>query len=61
MAKILQEEQQVKSRKRHQAGVPKPLTTDRFPSLGKARETLLYYLDPHPPSASEERPMIVSG
>ncbi|KAE8293192.1 Cilia- and flagella-associated protein 74 [Larimichthys crocea] len=58
VAKILQEEQQVKSRKRHQAGVPKPLTTDRFPSLGKAGETLLYYLDPHPPSASEERPMI---
>ncbi|XP_019132344.2 cilia- and flagella-associated protein 74 isoform X3 [Larimichthys crocea] len=58
VAKILQEEQQVKSRKRHQAGVPKPLTTDRFPSLGKAGEKLLYYLDPHPPSASEERPMI---
>ncbi|XP_037629906.1 cilia- and flagella-associated protein 74 isoform X4 [Sebastes umbrosus] len=55
VAKILQEEQLVKSRKRHQALQPKPSTTDKFSSLGRAREKLLYSLDPSPPSATEER------
>ncbi|XP_039657369.1 cilia- and flagella-associated protein 74 isoform X5 [Perca fluviatilis] len=54
VAKIIQEEQLVKNRKRHQARLPKPTTTDKFPSLGRAREKLLSYLDPSPPSATEE-------
>ncbi|XP_032377237.1 cilia- and flagella-associated protein 74 isoform X4 [Etheostoma spectabile] len=54
VSKILQEEQLVKNRKRHQARLPKPTTTDKFPSLGRAREKLLYYLDPSPPSATRE-------
>ncbi|XP_035863811.1 cilia- and flagella-associated protein 74 isoform X3 [Sander lucioperca] len=60
VAKILQEEQLVKNRKRHQARLPKPTTTDKFPSLGRAREKLLYYLDPSPPSATEESATIQS-
>ncbi|XP_044067515.1 cilia- and flagella-associated protein 74 isoform X4 [Siniperca chuatsi] len=59
VSKILQEEQQVKSRKRHQALLLKPSATDKFPSLGKAREKLLYYLDPSPPLATEERATIL--
>ncbi|XP_070767007.1 cilia- and flagella-associated protein 74 [Enoplosus armatus] len=55
VSKILQEEQMVKSRKRHQPLLPKPLSTDKFLSLGRAREKLLFYLDPSPPSATEER------
>ncbi|XP_035511787.1 cilia- and flagella-associated protein 74 [Morone saxatilis] len=58
VAKILQEEQLVKRRKRHQALLPKPSATDKFPSLGRAREKLLYYLDPSPPLAREERDTI---
>ncbi|KAM9350311.1 cilia- and flagella-associated protein 74 [Symphorus nematophorus] len=59
VAKILQEEQLVNSRKRQQARLPKPSTTDRFPSLGRASEKLLYYLDPSPPSVTEERPIVL--
>ncbi|XP_070696380.1 cilia- and flagella-associated protein 74 [Pempheris klunzingeri] len=55
VAKILQEEQLVKSRKRHQTLLPKPSNTDKFPSLGRAREKLLHYLDPSPPPEREER------
>ncbi|XP_034393240.1 cilia- and flagella-associated protein 74 [Cyclopterus lumpus] len=55
VAKILQEEQLVKSRKRQQALLPKPSTGDKFPSLGRAREKLLRYLDPSSPPAAEER------
>ncbi|XP_030278233.1 cilia- and flagella-associated protein 74 isoform X3 [Sparus aurata] len=57
-AKILEEEQLVNRRKRHQAVLPKPSTTDSFPSLGRAREKLLHYLDPSPQSATEERATI---
>ncbi|XP_073326821.1 cilia- and flagella-associated protein 74 isoform X2 [Pagrus major] len=57
-AKILEEEQLVNRRKRHQAVLPKPSTTDSFPSLGRVREKLLHYLDPSPPSATEERATI---
>lgn len=60
-AKILEEEQLVNRRKRHQAVLPKPSTTDSFPSLGRAREKLLRYLDPSPQSATKERATIVSG
>nr|XP_046252850.1 cilia- and flagella-associated protein 74 isoform X2 [Scatophagus argus] len=59
VAKILQEEQLVKSRKRHQALLPKLSTTRRFPSLGTVREKLLYDLEPCPPSATEKRPIIL--
>ncbi|XP_029362700.1 cilia- and flagella-associated protein 74 isoform X2 [Echeneis naucrates] len=55
VAKILQEEQLVKSRKMHQAKLPKLSSTDSFPSLVRARENLMYYLEPSPPSAKEER------
>ncbi|XP_062419540.1 cilia- and flagella-associated protein 74 [Pungitius pungitius] len=55
VAKILQEEQQVKSRKRHQALLPKPSTCDKTPRAGRAGEELLRYLAPRPPSAPEER------
>ncbi|KAI3357114.1 hypothetical protein L3Q82_015582 [Scortum barcoo] len=57
--KILQEEQLLKSRKRHQAVLPKPSTTDKSPSLGRAREKLLHYLDPSPPSATEKRATVL--
>ncbi|XP_031724564.1 cilia- and flagella-associated protein 74 isoform X4 [Anarrhichthys ocellatus] len=56
--KMLQEGQQEKSRKRHQALPPKPSATDKFPSLGRAREKLLRYLEPGPPSATKERAAI---
>ncbi|XP_056241792.1 cilia- and flagella-associated protein 74 isoform X1 [Seriola aureovittata] len=59
VAKILQEEQLAKSRKTHQAKLPKLSTTDKFSSLGKAREKLLYYLDPSPPPSREERATIL--
>ncbi|XP_076597344.1 cilia- and flagella-associated protein 74 isoform X1 [Chaetodon auriga] len=60
VAKILQEEELVKKRKRNQAPLlQKPSNTGRYPSLGRAREKLLSYLDPCPPSASEERPTIL--
>ncbi|XP_069550165.1 cilia- and flagella-associated protein 74 [Brachyistius frenatus] len=57
VAKLLQEEQLIKSRKRKQALLllPKPPTTDRFPSLRRAREKLLYDLEPIHTSATEER------
>ncbi|XP_040915235.1 cilia- and flagella-associated protein 74 [Toxotes jaculatrix] len=58
VAKILQEEQLVKNRKRHQSKLPELSTTDKFPSLGRAREKLLYYLDPSPPAATEERAIV---
>ncbi|XP_065817273.1 LOW QUALITY PROTEIN: cilia- and flagella-associated protein 74 [Labrus bergylta] len=54
VAKILQEEQLVKSRKRHQALVPKPSTTDKRSSQGGATEELLLYLDDRSSSAREE-------
>ncbi|XP_077940902.1 cilia- and flagella-associated protein 74 isoform X6 [Gasterosteus aculeatus] len=55
VAKILQEEQQVKSRKRQQALVPKPSTCHKVPLPGRASEKLLRYLAPRPPSAPVER------
>uniref|UniRef100_UPI0037E86F41 cilia- and flagella-associated protein 74 n=1 Tax=Semicossyphus pulcher TaxID=241346 RepID=UPI0037E86F41 len=55
VAKILQEEQLVKSRKKHQALLPKPSTYDKIPSRDGAREKLLYYLDLRSSSAPEER------
>ncbi|XP_026187330.1 cilia- and flagella-associated protein 74 isoform X3 [Mastacembelus armatus] len=54
--KILQEEQLVRSRQRHQLLLPKP--SNKFPSFGRAREKLLSYLDPRPPSATEEKTII---
>ncbi|KAG7519814.1 hypothetical protein JOB18_016556 [Solea senegalensis] len=60
VAKMLQEEQLVMSSKRHQAKMPKPSTADRLPSPGKARENLLHYLDPSPPSPTEERDTVQS-
>ncbi|XP_029292469.1 cilia- and flagella-associated protein 74 isoform X3 [Cottoperca gobio] len=59
VAKILQEGQLVKSRKRHQPLLPKPSTTDKFPLLGRVRENLLYYLDPIPPAATEGRATVL--
>ncbi|XP_036960629.1 cilia- and flagella-associated protein 74 isoform X2 [Acanthopagrus latus] len=58
-AKILEEEQLVNRRKRRQAVLHKPSTTDSFPSLGRAREKLLHYLDPSPPSATKEKATIL--
>ncbi|XP_069383318.1 cilia- and flagella-associated protein 74 isoform X2 [Paralichthys olivaceus] len=55
VAKIIQEEQLVKSRKRHQAKLPNISSTDKLSSLGRVRDNLLHYLDPRPPSATEER------
>ncbi|KAM8864226.1 cilia- and flagella-associated protein 74 isoform 2-T2 [Spinachia spinachia] len=55
VAKILQEERQVKSRRRHRGLPPKPSTCDRVPLPGRAGETLLRYLAPRPPSDPEER------
>ncbi|KAM7410971.1 hypothetical protein PAMA_021099 [Pampus argenteus] len=55
--KILREEQLVKRRTKHQALLAKPSTTDKIPQ-GRAREKLLYYLDPNPPSATEDRATI---
>ncbi|KAM4570699.1 cilia- and flagella-associated protein 74 [Fundulus diaphanus] len=54
VAKILQEEQLLKSRKRNQSQPPKPPTNDKFSSLRTGRDMLLSYLDPNPPSLSEE-------
>ncbi|MEQ2293595.1 hypothetical protein AMECASPLE_035186 [Ameca splendens] len=54
VAKIRQEEQLLKSRKRNQAQPPKPSTNDKFSSLRTGREMLLSYLDPNSPSVSEE-------
>ncbi|XP_041802502.1 cilia- and flagella-associated protein 74 [Chelmon rostratus] len=58
VARILQEKQLVKNRKRNQALLQKPANTGMFPFLGRAREKLLSYLDPSPPPATEERPTI---
>ncbi|KAK5863236.1 hypothetical protein PBY51_000282 [Eleginops maclovinus] len=58
VAKILQEGQPEKSRKRSQPPMPKPSTTDKFPALGRAKEKLLYNLDRNPPTATEERDTI---
>lgn len=58
VAKILQEEQLVKSRKKHRALLSS--NTNRLLSLRRVRETFMYYLDPSPPSTSEEK-LIVSG
>lgn len=57
-ARILQEEQLVKSRKRQQA--PVPPANRRLSSLRKAKDKLLNYLDHGHASASEERPAVVS-
>ncbi|XP_071331418.1 cilia- and flagella-associated protein 74 isoform X2 [Trachinotus anak] len=59
VAKILQEEQLLKSRRIHQAKLPKLSTSGKSPSLGKAREKLLYYLETSPQSATEERATIL--
>lgn len=61
VSKILQEEQLINKKQRTQALLLKPSTTDRLPSLTRASEKLLYYLDPIPPSATEERDTIVRG
>lgn len=58
-AKVLQEEQLVKSRKRQQA--PFPPANTRLLSLRGTREKLLNYLDRSPASAMEEKPAVVSG
>lgn len=57
-ARILQEEQLVKSRKRQQA--PIPPANRRLSSLRKAKDKLLDYLDRGHASASEERAALVS-
>ncbi|XP_047428401.1 cilia- and flagella-associated protein 74 isoform X2 [Mugil cephalus] len=54
VAKILQEEQLIRSRKKNQSLLPKPSTTDRSSFLRGARQKLLYYLDPLPPPATED-------
>ncbi|KAM3618715.1 uncharacterized protein V6R79_023944 [Siganus canaliculatus] len=60
VAKILREEQLVKSRtKKKEAFLPKLSTTGRWFSLERAREKLLHYLDPGPQSDTEERPKIL--
>ncbi|XP_053173341.1 cilia- and flagella-associated protein 74 [Scomber japonicus] len=57
--KILKEEQLVKRRAKQQALLAKPSATDKISSQRRAREKLLYYLDPNPPSATEERATIL--
>lgn len=57
-ARILQEEQLVKSRKRQQA--PIPPANRRLSSLKRTKDKLLNYLDHGHASASEERPAVVS-
>lgn len=57
-ARILQEEQLVKSRKRQQA--PIPPANRRLSSLRRTKDKLLNYLDHGHASASEERPAVVS-
>ncbi|KAM7404384.1 hypothetical protein PAMP_011732 [Pampus punctatissimus] len=57
--KILREEQLVKRRTKHQALLAKPSTTDKI-QQGRAREKLLYYLDPNPPSTTEDRATIMT-
>ncbi|XP_030589922.1 cilia- and flagella-associated protein 74 isoform X2 [Archocentrus centrarchus] len=59
VSKILQEEQLINKKQRKQALLPKPSTTDKFLSLRRASEMLPYYLDPIPPSATEERDTII--
>ncbi|XP_017266687.2 cilia- and flagella-associated protein 74 isoform X2 [Kryptolebias marmoratus] len=54
VTKILQEEQLMKSRTKNQALPLKPSTSNKFSSLRRKRERLLYYLDPFPPSVAEE-------
>ncbi|XP_075331716.1 cilia- and flagella-associated protein 74 [Odontesthes bonariensis] len=54
VAKILQEDKLMKSRKSNQAQPLKLPTTPKFPSLRRERERLLYYLDPIPSSGTEE-------
>ncbi|XP_029010867.1 cilia- and flagella-associated protein 74 isoform X2 [Betta splendens] len=55
VAKILQEEQLLKTRKSQQVLLPKPPVTDKFLSLERAREKLWHSLNPSPPSFTEER------
>lgn len=57
-ARILQEEQLVKSRKRQQP--PIPPANRRLSSLRRTKDKLLNYLDHGHASASEERPAVVS-
>lgn len=57
-ARILQEEQLVKSRKRQQA--PIPPANRRLSSLRRAKDKLLNYLDHGHASACEERAAVVS-
>ncbi|XP_034000525.1 LOW QUALITY PROTEIN: cilia- and flagella-associated protein 74 [Trematomus bernacchii] len=56
--KILQEGPLVESRKRNPPPTPKLSLTDKYPSLRRAREKLLHYLDRRPPTATEERAAI---
>lgn len=56
VAKIRQEEELVKSRKRHVL-LPKPPITDRLPSMGRSSEML----DPSSSSVTEDRVTAVSG
>ncbi|XP_033944061.1 cilia- and flagella-associated protein 74 isoform X4 [Pseudochaenichthys georgianus] len=56
--KILQEGPLVESRKRNPPPTPKLSLTDKYPSLRRAREKLLHYLDRRPPTATEERATI---
>ncbi|XP_033944060.1 cilia- and flagella-associated protein 74 isoform X3 [Pseudochaenichthys georgianus] len=57
--KILQEGPLVESRKRNPPPTPKLSLTDKYPSLRRAREKLLHYLDRRPPTATEERATIL--
>ncbi|XP_068196112.1 cilia- and flagella-associated protein 74 [Antennarius striatus] len=58
VAKILQEEELERSRRDRKVLLSKPLNTSRFPALVQAREDLLCYRDPSPPSAIENIPTI---
>ncbi|XP_029910701.1 cilia- and flagella-associated protein 74 [Myripristis murdjan] len=55
VAKILQEEQLEKRSKRQEALLFKSAHKDKAPYQGRAREKLLHYMGPTPPTATEER------
>ncbi|KAM4609911.1 cilia- and flagella-associated protein 74 [Polymixia lowei] len=55
VARILQEEQFAKRRKRYQAPLSLHTPVEIAPVLGRAREKVLQYLEPEPPPAKEER------
>ncbi|XP_037540264.1 cilia- and flagella-associated protein 74, partial [Nematolebias whitei] len=54
VTKILQQEQLMKSRNKSQVLPLKPSTSNKFSSLRRKRERLMYYLDPFFPSVAEE-------